>query len=76
MLAFEGREMQELRDIEYKTIKAYLQEHWVPNVRLGADETLRLFLNGAVWILYSSAQLRELPDTYGNWNTVYKRFAD
>jgi transposase len=68
--------MQELRDIEYDTIKAYLQSQWVPNVRLGSDSSLRRFLNGAIWILYSGSQLRELPETYGHWNTVYKRFSD
>lgn len=76
MLVFEGVGMQELRDVEYSAIKDYLKGHWVPKVRLGTDEDLRQFLNGATWILYSGSQLREWPEKYGQWNSVYKRFSD
>ena len=40
------------------------------------DKDLRRYLNGVVWICYSGAQIRELPKEYGNWNTVYKRYAE
>jgi transposase len=26
------------------------------------------------WVMYSSAQWREMPERYGSWKTVYDRF--
>jgi transposase len=35
----------------------------------------RTTLNGIFWILHSGAQWRETPERYGNWKSVYDRFA-
>ena len=35
----------------------------------------RSMLNGMLWIARSGAQWRELPETYGPWQSVYARFA-
>ena len=35
----------------------------------------RMLLNGIMWIARSGAAWRDLPERYGPWNTVYKRFA-
>ena len=35
----------------------------------------RTMLNGMLWIVRSGAQWRELPETYGPWQSVYARFA-
>ena len=32
-------------------------------------------VNGMLWIVRSGAQWRELPETYGPWQSVYARFA-
>ncbi len=40
--------------------------------RSGADN--RLFVNGVLWILRSGAHWHDLPERYGKWKTVHKRF--
>ena len=67
--------MQELSEKDFRIIKGYLMG-MKPKIRLGQDEDLHRFLNAALWICYSGSQIRQLPEKYGHWNTVYKRYAD
>lgn len=67
--------MKELTDKDFKIIKTYL-ETCKPKIRLGKDEDLRRFLDAIRHMSYCAPQWRELPDKYGSWNTIYKRFAD
>ncbi len=41
--------------------------------RTGTDN--RLFVNGCLWILRSGAHWRDLPERYGKWKTVHRRFS-
>lgn len=34
----------------------------------------RKIMNGMFWVLCSGAPLRDLPERYGPWKTVYNRF--
>ena len=62
----------ELSAEQWEKIQAFVQAQ--PQVYLGKPEDCRKFLEGVLWIARSGAQWRLLPEHYGNWNSVYKRF--
>ena len=35
----------------------------------------RLFVNGCLWVLRSGAHWCDLPERYGRWNSVHRRFS-
>lgn len=35
----------------------------------------RLLVNAILWVLFSGAPWRDLPERYGPWQTAYRRFA-
>lgn len=42
--------------------------------RTGGDN--HLFLEAVLWIARTGSPWRDLPPTFGNWNTVFKRYRD
>ncbi len=63
-----------LTDDQWAKIRAFLRSD--PRAYLGRDEqACRRFVEAVLWIDRSGAQWRFLPAAYGNWNSVYKRFA-
>ena len=52
----------------------FFNEH--PQVYVGCQKELKVFTEEACWIVRSGSQWRMLPEKYGSWNSVFKRFRD
>ena len=62
-----------LTDSQWTKIYTFLRQH--PRTYAGNEASCRRFVEGVFWIMRSGAQWRFLPKEYGNWNSVYKRYA-
>jgi transposase len=62
-----------LTDQQWQKILPFLRS--CRQIYIGAQWQCRRFLSAVLWISRSGAQWRLLPKEYGDWNSVYKRFA-
>jgi len=62
----------ESSDASWKRIEPLLKGKAGDVGRSGTDN--RLFINAVVWMARSGAAWRDLPERYGPWNSVYRRF--
>lgn len=62
----------EIKDYEWARLERLLPGKVGDVGRSAADN--RLFINGVLWIARSGAPWRDLPERFGNWNSVYQRF--
>jgi transposase len=62
----------ELSDVQWRRIEDLLPGKPRDPGRTGSDN--RLFVNGVLWVLRSGAHWQDLPERYGKWKSVHKRF--
>ena len=62
----------ELSDAQWQRIAQMLPGKAGDRGRTGADN--RLFVNAVLWVLRSGAWWQDLPERYGKWKSVHKRF--
>ena len=65
----------ELTDAEWERLQPYFPERQMGDKGRPRREP-REMLNGIFWIVRSGAAWRDLPERYGPWQTVYKRFKE
>lgn len=58
----------------WQKLYAYLRDFKEIYVR--DEDQCRRFVEAVFWMARSGSQWRLLPKEYGEWNTVYRRFAD
>ncbi len=63
----------ELTDAQWVRISDLLPGKAGDPGRTAADN--RLFVNGVLWVLRSGAHWHDLPERYGKWKSVHKRFS-
>ena len=63
----------ELTDEQYQKIENILPGR---NGHVGVTaKDNRIFLNGVLWIFKTGAPWRDLPERYGHWKNVHRRFS-
>lgn len=62
-----------LRDDQWKRIEQMLPGKSGDPGRTGEDN--RLFVEAVLWVARTGSPWRDLPEEFGCWNSVYKRFA-
>ena len=63
----------ELTDEQYKKIEDLLPGR-PGHVGVTAKNN-RTFINGVIWIFKTGAPWRDLPERYGHWKNVHRRFS-
>ncbi|MBB2198639.1 transposase [Gluconacetobacter sp. 1c LMG 22058] len=65
-----------LDDAQWERMRSRL-ERWKPSATTGRKgENCRLFVEAVLWIVRTGRPWRALPATFGNWNSIYRRYQD
>lgn len=68
-----GNKRYELSDVQWQRIAPMLPGKAGDPGRTGGDN--RLFVNGVLWVLRSGAHWHDVPERYGKYKTLHKRFS-
>ncbi len=68
-----GIKRYELSEAQWFRIASLVPGKTADPGRTGADN--RLFVNGCLWVVRSSAHWCNQPERYGKWKTVHRRFS-
>ena len=63
----------QITDAIWDRIQSFLAN--CPKVRVGNPEKCRLFLSTVLWVTKEDVRWSALPDGYGNWKSIYRRFS-
>ena len=63
----------ELSDVQWEKIKDLLPGRVESVGRTAGDN--RVFVNGVLWVLRSGAHWHDLPERYGKYKSLHKRFS-
>ena len=63
----------ELTTLQWERLEPLLPGKAGDPGRSAADN--RLFVNGVLWVLRSGAHWHDLPERYGKWKSLHKRFS-
>jgi putative transposase len=63
---------RELTDGQWSRIEGLVAGRKGDRGRSGADN--RLFVDAVLWVLRTGSPWRDLPEEFGNWNSVFQRF--
>ena len=61
-----------LKDEQWERVAPLLPGKAGDPGRTGSDS--RLFLEAVLWMVRTGAPWRDLPEAFGSWNTVFRRF--
>ena len=61
-----------ISDAAWRSLLPFFRSY--PNVYVGNPEDCKRFLSAVLWITREGASWRVLPEVYGYWNTIYRRF--
>lgn len=64
---------RKLNDKTWTKIYSFLKN--TPRTYTGDETSSRTFIEAVYWIMRTGAPWRDLPERYGNWNSIYKRFS-
>lgn len=66
------RRRHEISDVDWDRIANLLPGQ--PGQHGGIAEDNRRFVNAILWIARTGAPWRDLPERFGNWNSIWRRF--